>query len=122
MDPIGFELFRNAIFSIADEIALTVLRTTHSGVLKDKMDYSTGFADAEDRRVGTSRSGRFAPWRSGAVPVRASHPQRSRIFRDRGTINLRIGYRLHALLSTAAKSPSAQNFYSTGAGSSLGRD
>ena len=51
MDPIAFELFKNAIFSIADEMALTVFRTTYSGVLKDNMDYSTGFADAEGRLV-----------------------------------------------------------------------
>jgi len=37
MDPIEFELFKNAIFSIADEMALTVFRTTYSGVLKDNM-------------------------------------------------------------------------------------
>ena len=47
MDPIAFELFKNAIFSIADEMALTVFRTTCSGVLKDNMDHSTGFADAD---------------------------------------------------------------------------
>src|SRR6185312_7545283 len=46
-DPIAFELFKNAIFSIADEMALTVFRTTYSGVLKDNMDYSTGFADGD---------------------------------------------------------------------------
>src|SRR5262249_22480573 len=34
-DPIAFELFKNAVFSIADEMALAVLRTTYSGVLKD---------------------------------------------------------------------------------------
>ncbi len=45
-DPIEFELFKNALFSIADEMALTVLRTTYSGVLKDNMDYSTAFCDA----------------------------------------------------------------------------
>jgi hypothetical protein len=33
-DPIAFELFRNAIFSIADEMALTIFRTTYSGVLR----------------------------------------------------------------------------------------
>src|SRR3982750_3068273 len=48
-DPIEFELFKNAIFSIADEMALTVFRTTYSGVLKDNMDYSTGFADADGK-------------------------------------------------------------------------
>jgi len=38
-DPIAFELFKNALFSIADEMALTIFRTTYSGVLKDNMDY-----------------------------------------------------------------------------------
>src|SRR4029079_14059809 len=37
-DPIALELFKNAIFSIADEMALTVFRTTYSAVLKDNMD------------------------------------------------------------------------------------
>jgi N-methylhydantoinase B len=50
-DPIGFELFRNTLLSIADEMALTILRTAYSGVLKDNMDYSTAFADAEGRTV-----------------------------------------------------------------------
>ncbi|MYE00586.1 MAG: hydantoinase B/oxoprolinase family protein, partial [Alphaproteobacteria bacterium] len=48
-DPIAFELFKNAIFSIADEMALTICRTTYSGVLRDNMDFSTAFADAEGR-------------------------------------------------------------------------
>ena len=46
-DTVSFELFKNAVFSITDEMALTVFRTTYSGVLKDNMDYSTGFADAD---------------------------------------------------------------------------
>ncbi|HVG78067.1 MAG TPA: hydantoinase B/oxoprolinase family protein, partial [Patescibacteria group bacterium] len=50
-DPIGFELFKNTLLSIADEMALTILRTAYSGVLKDNMDYSTAFCDAEGRTV-----------------------------------------------------------------------
>ena len=50
-DPIAFELFKNAIFSIADEMALTVMRTTYSGVLKDNMDFSTALADADGKLV-----------------------------------------------------------------------
>ena len=65
-DPIAFELFRNAIFSIADEMALTVLRTTYSGVLKDNMDYSTGFADAAGRLVA---QGLTLPGHLGSVPT-----------------------------------------------------
>src|SRR5918993_4454895 len=66
MDPISFELFKNAIFSIADEMALTVFRTTYSGVLKDNMDYSTGFADAEGRLVA---QGLTLPGHLGSVPT-----------------------------------------------------
>ena len=53
-DPIALELFKNAIFSIADEMALTVFRTTYSGVLKDNMDYSTALPmpTASSRRRG----------------------------------------------------------------------
>ena len=77
-DPIALELFKNAIFSIADEMALTVFRTTYSGVLKDNMDYSTGFADArrQARRAGPDLAG---PSRLGAdrdgidhAPLRAT--------------------------------------------------
>src|SRR6266545_2793535 len=51
MDPIGFELFRNTLLSIADEMALTILRTAYSGVLRDNMDYSTAFCDGDGRTV-----------------------------------------------------------------------
>ncbi len=50
-DPIGFELFKNALLSIADEMALTILRTAYSGVLKDNMDYSTALCDGDGRTV-----------------------------------------------------------------------
>jgi N-methylhydantoinase B len=65
-DPITFELFRNAIFSIADEMALTVFRTTYSGVLKDNMDYSTAFADANGRLVA---QGLTLPGHLGSIPT-----------------------------------------------------
>src|SRR2546427_826720 len=50
-DPIAFELFKNTLFSIADEMALTIFRTAYSGVLKDVMDYSTAFCDADGKTV-----------------------------------------------------------------------
>ncbi len=65
-DPIAFELFKNAIFSISDEMALTVFRTTYSGVLKDNMDYSTGFADADGKLVA---QGLTLPGHLGSVPT-----------------------------------------------------
>ncbi|HEX5080204.1 MAG TPA: hydantoinase B/oxoprolinase family protein [Geminicoccaceae bacterium] len=65
-DPIAFELFRNAIFAIADEMALTIFRTTYSGVLKDNMDYSTAFCDAEGKLVA---QGLTLPGHLGAIPT-----------------------------------------------------
>ncbi|MEN0075505.1 MAG: hydantoinase B/oxoprolinase family protein [Paracraurococcus sp.] len=65
IDPIEFELFRNALFSIADEMALTVHRTTYSAVLKDNMDYSTAFCDGEGRLVA---QGLTLPSHLGSIP------------------------------------------------------
>src|SRR5947208_7445592 len=50
-DPIAFELFRNTLLSIADQMARAVLRRAYSGVLRDNMDYSTAFCDGEGRTV-----------------------------------------------------------------------
>lgn len=65
-DPIAFELFKNAIFSIADEMALTIVRTTYSGVLKDNMDFSTALADADGRLVA---QGLTLPGHLGSIPT-----------------------------------------------------
>jgi N-methylhydantoinase B len=65
-DPIAFELFKNAIFAIADEMALTVMRTTYSGVLKDNMDFSTALADADGKLVA---QGLTLPGHLGSIPT-----------------------------------------------------
>src|SRR6476619_8088693 len=65
-DPIALELFKNAIFSIADEMALTVFRTTYSSLLKDHMDYSTAFADGDGRLAA---QGLTLPVHLGSVPT-----------------------------------------------------
>lgn len=61
-DPITAELFRNAIVSLADEMALTIYRAAYSGVLKNIMDYSTAICDARGRLVaqGLSLPGHLA--------------------------------------------------------------
>ncbi len=65
-DPIEFELFKNALFSIADEMALTVFRTTYSGVLKDNMDYSTAMFDGAGVLVA---QGLTLPGHLGSMPT-----------------------------------------------------
>lgn len=66
VDPITFELFKNAIFSIADEMALTIVRTSYSGVIKDNMDFSTAFCDAQGRLVA---QGLTLPGHLGSIPT-----------------------------------------------------
>src|SRR3954452_23489676 len=65
-DPIEFELFKNALFGIADEMALTVFRTTYSGVLKDNMDYSTALLDGNGVLVA---QGLTLPGHLGSMPT-----------------------------------------------------
>jgi N-methylhydantoinase B len=65
-DPVIFELFKNAVLSIADEMALTVVRTTYSGVLRDNMDFATAFCDADGRLVA---QGLTLPGHLGSVPT-----------------------------------------------------
>ena len=65
-DPIEFELLRNAVVSIADEMALTIMRTTYSGVLRDNMDFSTAFCDAEGKLVA---QGLTLPGHLGSIPT-----------------------------------------------------
>ena len=50
-DPFAFELFKNSTYSIADEMALTILRTAYSSVLKGSMDYSTAICDGEGKML-----------------------------------------------------------------------
>lgn len=64
-DPVGLELFKNSLFSIADEMAVTIFRTAYSGVLKDVMDYSTALCDEHGRIVA---QGLTLPSRLGSIP------------------------------------------------------
>ena len=81
-DPIEFELFKNALFGVADEMALTVFRTTYSGVLKDNMDYSTALFDGDGVLVaqGLTLPGHLGsmPTAIAAVKVGLRRPDRSR--------------------------------------------
>ena len=65
-DPFEFELFKNSILSVADEMALTVHRTTYSNVLRDNLDYSTAFFDAEGLMVAQGLS---LPGHLGSMPT-----------------------------------------------------
>ena len=46
-NPITFELVRNALGSIVDDMTVTIVRTAYSSNLKNSMDFSTGFLNGE---------------------------------------------------------------------------
>jgi N-methylhydantoinase B len=45
LDPITFEVIKNALASAADEMALIIMRSAYSPVVRDSMDYSTALCD-----------------------------------------------------------------------------
>ncbi|HEY8884154.1 MAG TPA: hydantoinase B/oxoprolinase family protein, partial [Chloroflexota bacterium] len=51
IDPITFEVIQNGLGSIVDEMALTVMRTAYSGIVKDALDYSTAFCDRHGEMI-----------------------------------------------------------------------
>ena len=65
-DPFAFELFKNSLNSIADEMALTIYRTSYSSVIKGSMDYSTAICDARGRMVAQGLS---LPMHLGSIPA-----------------------------------------------------
>ena len=50
-DPILLEVFRNAFEAIADQMALILMRTAHSPIVRDAMDFSTALCDASGRNL-----------------------------------------------------------------------
>lgn len=64
--PIVRELIRNALESIVDEMALTVVRTSYSNTLRDVMDFSTAVCDPGGEMVA---QGLTLPLHLGAFPA-----------------------------------------------------
>ena len=46
IDPFQLEIIRNSFDTIADDMALTLMRTAHSGIVRDSLDFSTSICDA----------------------------------------------------------------------------
>ncbi len=51
LDPITFEVIKNALSSAADEMALIVMRSAYSPVVRDTMDYSTALCDRNGQLI-----------------------------------------------------------------------
>lgn len=64
-DPLTRELIKNALGSLVDEMAYTVVQTAHSEIVKDVMDFSTACCDADGRMLA---QGKTIAMHLGAVP------------------------------------------------------
>ena len=51
IDPFQLELMKSCFDTIADDMALTLMRTAHSGIVRDSLDFSTALLDAEGLTV-----------------------------------------------------------------------
>ncbi len=64
-DPFTLEVVKNALASIADEMAATIQRTARSFVVKEALDYSTALFDGTGRLIA---QGTCLPLHMGAMP------------------------------------------------------
>lgn len=66
LDPITFELVRNSLSTIIDEMALAMNRTAYSPLIRDLFDFATGMCDAKGNIVA---EGMVNPIHFGVFPV-----------------------------------------------------
>ncbi len=69
-DPITFAVIKNALDSIADEMAYTVLRTARSEIVKDVMDYSAAVCGRDGSMLAQAKT---IALHLGAVPEAMAH-------------------------------------------------
>jgi N-methylhydantoinase B len=70
LDPITFEVIKNALDSIADEMAIVLMRSAYSPIVRDSLDYSTAICDYQGRMVA---QGLTTPLHLGSFPDAMSH-------------------------------------------------
>jgi N-methylhydantoinase B len=64
-DAATFEVFRNAVSGLADEMAITILRTAHSQIVASSMDFSAALCDASGRIIAQANT---CPVHLGSIP------------------------------------------------------
>lgn len=64
-DPVVFEVFKNAMAGLADEMAITILRTAHSQIVAESMDYSAALCDPAGNVVAQANT---IPVHLGSIP------------------------------------------------------
>ncbi|WP_439680948.1 hydantoinase B/oxoprolinase family protein [Embleya sp. MST-111070] len=65
-DAVTFEVFRNAVTGLADEMAITILRTAHSQLVANSMDFSAALCDAHGRVIAQANT---LPVHLGSIPA-----------------------------------------------------
>jgi len=53
IDPITKEVVKNALSAIGDEMALVIMRTAYSPIVRDSGDFSTGLCDRDGRMIAS---------------------------------------------------------------------
>ncbi|HEY6359174.1 MAG TPA: hydantoinase B/oxoprolinase family protein, partial [Vicinamibacterales bacterium] len=66
MNAIEFEIFKNIFLSIAEEMGVTLCRTSFSPNIKERLDYSCAVYDAEGETIA---QGDHMPVHLGAMPL-----------------------------------------------------
>jgi N-methylhydantoinase B len=66
LDPITFELIRNSLSTIIDEMALAMNRTAYSPLIRDLFDFATGMCDVNGEIIA---EGLVNPIHSGVFPI-----------------------------------------------------
>src|SRR5215472_5154099 len=66
IDPIEFEVFKNLFVSIAEEMGVTLCRTSFSPNIKERLDYSCAVYDANGQTIA---QGDHLPVHLGAMPL-----------------------------------------------------
>ena len=68
-DPVTLQIVANALQSIADEMATTIIRTAHSTVVRDGMDFSSALCDARGETVAQAVSVPFHLGQQAMAPA-----------------------------------------------------
>ena len=66
LDPITFELIRNSLSTILEEMALAMNRTAYSPLIRDLFDFATGLCDANGNIIA---EGLVNPVHAGVFPI-----------------------------------------------------
>ncbi|MBI2223159.1 MAG: hydantoinase B/oxoprolinase family protein [Acidobacteria bacterium] len=66
LDPVEFEIFKNILVSIAEEMGVTLCRTGFSPNIKERLDYSCAIYDAHGATIA---QGDHMPVHLGAMPL-----------------------------------------------------